>query len=56
MVKKTVKIRTDNFTKKETKIIGINVYQNSNPAKNDWIKEQTFLGMETFRYEKLESK
>ncbi len=56
MVKKTVKIRTDNFTKKETKIIGMNVYQNSNPAKNDWIKEQTFLGMETFRYEKLESK
>ena len=56
MVKKTVKIRTDNFTKKETKIIGINVYQNSNPEKNEWIKEQTFLGMETFRYEKLESK
>ena len=23
---------------------------------NEWIKEQTFLGMETFRYEKLESK
>ena len=56
MVKKTVKIRTDNFTKKETKIIGMNIYQNSNPANNEWIKEQTFLGMESFRYEKIECK
>ena len=32
------------------------IWMSANPEKNEWIKEQTFLGMETFRYEKLESK
>ena len=56
MVNKIVKIRTENFEKKDIKLIGLNVFKNSNPADNEWIKEQTFLGMESFRYEKIECK
>jgi hypothetical protein len=56
MVNKTVKIRTENFEKKAIKLIGLNVFKNSNPADNEWIMEPTFLGMETFRYEKIECK
>ena len=56
MVNKIVKIRTENFEKKAIKLIGLNVFKNSNPADNEWIKEQTFLGMESFRYEKIECK
>jgi methylmalonyl-CoA mutase N-terminal domain/subunit len=56
MVNKTVKIRTENFEKKAIKLIGLNVFKNSKPADNEWIIEPKFLGMESFRYEKIECK
>jgi len=31
----------------------MNAFQSANPEDNNWQKETLFLGMETFRYEKI---
>jgi hypothetical protein len=53
MILKTVEIRINEFKIKKSKLIGMNAFQSANPEDNNWQKETLFLGMETFRYEKI---
>ena len=54
MVRKTTKQRCEEFIEKERKIIGMNVFQDLDLNANTWKEEKTFLGLETFRYDKIE--
>ena len=53
MILKTVEIRINEFKIKKSKLIGMNTFQSANTEDNNWKKETLFLGMETFRYEKI---
>ena len=53
MILKTVEIRINEFKIKKCKLIGMNAFQSANTEDNNWEKETLFLGMETFRYEKI---
>ena len=53
MILKTVEIRINEFKIKKSKLIGMNAFQSANSEDNNWQKETLFLGMETFRYEKI---
>ena len=53
MILKTVEIRINEFKVKKCKLIGMNAFQSANTEDNNWEKETLFLGMETFRYEKI---
>ena len=54
MVLKTTKQRCEEFIEKERKMIGMNVYQDLEPNAKEWKEEKTILGLETFRYDKIE--
>lgn len=54
MVRKTTKQRCEEFIEKERKMIGMNVFQDLDPNAKKWKEEKTFLGLKTFRYDKIE--
>lgn len=55
MVGEIVELRKLYFAQKQLKLIGLNVFENSSPTDNAWQKENLFLGMSFFRYEKISS-
>ena len=54
MVRETTKLRCEEFIKKERKMIGMNVFQDLDPNAKEWKEEKTYLGLNTFRYDKIE--
>jgi hypothetical protein len=54
MVRETTKLRHEEFIEKERKMIGMNVFQDLDPNAKEWKEEKTFLGLNTFRYDKIE--